>query len=185
MSELKLNLGCGQNKMPGYVNVDKCGQPDVLFDLETFPWPWETNSVDEINMRHILEHLGATVETYFRVIKEIYRVSKPGAKIDVSVPHPQHPNFFSDPTHVRPITPHGLALFSKTFNRLCAEKGLADSPLGLYLDVDFDVVKATQALDEKFLWLLKNGWEEKKMHDYINSHVGVIQETIIELKVVK
>jgi|GEM_PF-1906114 len=40
---LKLNIGCGFNKIDGYVNVDAfpdCS-PDVLWDLETTPWPFE------------------------------------------------------------------------------------------------------------------------------------------------
>jgi hypothetical protein len=41
---IKLNLGCGKNPMPGYVNVDKFGTPDVRHDLETFPWHSTTRS---------------------------------------------------------------------------------------------------------------------------------------------
>ena len=42
---IRLNLGCGQNKLDGYVNVDKYPtfSPDVLWDLETFPWPFDTD----------------------------------------------------------------------------------------------------------------------------------------------
>ena len=57
-SLLKLNLGCGQHHREGYINVDKYGSPDILHDLETFPWPWRDNSVKEILLYHVLEHLG-------------------------------------------------------------------------------------------------------------------------------
>ena len=59
MSELRLNLGCGAKHLEGYINVDKFGNPDVRLDLETFPWPWEDNSAIAIELRHVLEHLGA------------------------------------------------------------------------------------------------------------------------------
>jgi hypothetical protein len=38
---MKLNLGCGDNKRPGYVNGDVCGSPDVVCDLSAFSWPWD------------------------------------------------------------------------------------------------------------------------------------------------
>ncbi len=67
MTDLRLNLGCGAKHLEGYVNVDKFGNPDLLFDLETFPYPWSNNSVTEIEMHHVLEHLGQQTEIYLRV----------------------------------------------------------------------------------------------------------------------
>ena len=64
MINLRLNLGCGARRIDGYINVDKFGDPDLRFDLETFPYPWQDNSVIEIEMHHVLEHLGQQTETY-------------------------------------------------------------------------------------------------------------------------
>lgn len=136
---LKLNLGSGQNSMQGYVNVDKFGSPDMVWDLEVFPWPWQDNSVDEIRMNHVLEHLGQDTDIFFGIIKELYRICKDGSLIDIAVPHPRHDHFLSDPTHVRPFMPDSFTLYSKKLNRDWQEKHYANSPLGLYLDVDFVV----------------------------------------------
>ena len=141
MNEIKLNLGCGENKLPGYINVDKYGEPDIKHDLELFPWPWSDNSVSEIKLIHVLEHLGKETEVYFSIIKEIYRICRHGSQILIVVPHFRHQYFFDDPTHVRVVTPLGLLLFSKKANKLWAEQGAANSPLGKYLDVDFELRK--------------------------------------------
>src|SRR5258708_21691578 len=112
---LKLNLGCGFDKRAGYLNVDSAPecQPDLVVDLETFPWPWRDNSVSEIQLIHTLEHLGREPETYLRIWQEIWRVTEGGARIHITVPHPRHDNFMHDPTHVRAVTPEGVALFDR------------------------------------------------------------------------
>lgn len=57
---MKLNLGCGDKILPGYVNVDvaetRAGRrPDVLCDLHALT-RFEDNSVDEILSVHVVEH---------------------------------------------------------------------------------------------------------------------------------
>lgn len=138
---LKLNLGCGARLLPDYINVDKYGQPDVQFDLETFPWPWADNSVIEIQLIHVLEHLGHYPPTYLQIMQEIYRICQNGAKIYIKVPHFRHDSFYSDPTHVRAITPVSLELFCQRLNQKWINEGLPYSTLGLNLDVNFELIE--------------------------------------------
>jgi SAM-dependent methyltransferase len=154
---LKLNLGAGQDPQPGFVNVDKFGNPDVKWDLEVFPWPWEDSSVDEVLMSHVLEHLGETTAVFYGVIKELYRVCKHGAKVHILVPHPRHDDFLADPTHVRSFMPASFTLYSKAVNREWKQTKAANTPLGLYLDVDFTPVTISQGLSEPWLSQLKAG----------------------------
>jgi methyltransferase family protein len=154
---LKLNLGSGQDPMPGYVNVDKFGTPDVKWDLEVFPWPWEDSSVDAVLMSHVLEHLGQTNEVFFGIIKELYRVCRHGAQIHILVPHPRHDDFLSDPTHVRSFMPESFTFYSKAINREWERTNAANTPLGLFLDVDFTPVSVTQGLSEPWLSQLRAG----------------------------
>ncbi|MDB9312514.1 hypothetical protein PN462_05305 [Spirulina sp. CS-785/01] len=143
MSNLRLNLGCGLRHLEGYLNVDKFGNPDLKLDLETFPWPWDDNSVSEIKLIHVLEHLGEQTETYFKIFQEMYRICHPQASIHIIVPHHRHDDFVHDPTHVRAITPNGLNLFSQKLNQQWQTQGCANSPLGLYLDIDFELTKTS------------------------------------------
>jgi hypothetical protein len=143
MGGLRLNLGCGMNHRAGYVNVDRFGTPDLRHDLETFPWPWADDSVEEIVLEHVLEHLGQDPNVYLRIIQEMYRVCRGGATVQIVVPHFRHDFFHGDPTHVRAITPQGLSLFSQRLNREWIERKTANSPLGLYLGVDFELTEAS------------------------------------------
>ncbi|SUX30221.1 class I SAM-dependent methyltransferase [Chromobacterium vaccinii] len=146
---LKLNLGCGHDKRPGFVNVDSQAacQPDQVVDLEQFPWPWADDSVDEIVMSHVLEHLGASTDIYLGIIKELYRVCVPNARVAITVPHPRSDNYLADPTHVRPITAMGLQMFNQELNRQNIAEGGSSTPLGVYLNVDW----ALESSDVKIL----------------------------------
>ena len=183
---MKLNLGCGENKLPGYCNVDKYGEPDLRFDLETTPWPWPDGSVDEIVMSHSLEHMGQQAEVFIAIIKEMYRVARNGARLIVRVPHPRHDNFLNDPTHVRAITPELFALFSRKKNLEWKKQGCANSPLALCHDVDFDVVSVKYALEEPYLGDFKRG--KIKSHDIdrlIRAFNNVAHEIEIIAKAIK
>jgi predicted SAM-dependent methyltransferase len=105
MSGLRLNFGCGMNRLDGYVNVDRRGEPDLRHDLEVVPWPWPDDSVSEVLLKHVLEHLGREPNLYLEIMKELYRICQDGATIRVIVPHHRHEYFFNDPTHVRAVTP--------------------------------------------------------------------------------
>jgi hypothetical protein len=183
---LKLNLGCGEHHKDGCINVDKYGNPDVLHDLEAFPWPWEDNSVQEVELNHVLEHLGESAAVYFRIIKELYRICKAGARIHIGVPHPRHDDFLNDPTHVRVVTPDGLLLFSKSKNREWVDGGYANSPLGIYLDVDFEIESVNYTLDPVWAEKLdKKEITEEYIDQAFRNFNNVVKEIRMVLKVVK
>jgi SAM-dependent methyltransferase len=92
---LRLNLGCGQHPLPGYVNVDVVAGPgvDLVQDLDVVPWPWSDNTVDEIVASNVLEHI-----IRFDVVwSEIHRILRVGGTIHITVPYKL--NF--DPYHIR------------------------------------------------------------------------------------
>lgn len=187
-SSLRLNLGCGSNRRPGYVNVDKCSSssPDVVWDLETFPWPWDECSVGELVLHHVLEHLGPTAEVYLGVWKEMYRVCRSGADVRITVPHPRHDDFVTDPTHIRVIGPAGVWHFSKRQNRVWAERGIPNSPLALQLDVDFEPVDVFLDLDEPWASRLRGGQiTRQQVSQAMRQFNNVVKQIRFHLKVIK
>ncbi len=85
MEEKKLNLGCGEDKKEGFVNLDwnKLVEPDAVHDLNKVPYPFPDNEFALVNASHILEHL----EKPFVIMKELHRLLKSGGKLIVKVPH--------------------------------------------------------------------------------------------------
>jgi hypothetical protein len=183
---IKLNLGCGQRLLAGYVNVDKFGEPDLRCDLEQFPWPWTDDSAGEVVMSHVLEHLGASSDSFIRIMQELHRVCRAGALIHVTVPHPRHDTFLADPTHVRPITPLLFTLFSKTLNREWAGQGYAATPLALYHDVDFEVEASTYVLEAEYArHMSEGGHGEAELQRLLRTYNNVAAEISIRLRVIK
>jgi len=81
---LKLNLGSGGRKRPGYFSVDmnniENDKIDIAHDLNE-PLPFKDNSVDEIYASHIIEHFWYN-ETNNRLC-DWFRVLKKGGHIDI------------------------------------------------------------------------------------------------------
>ena len=79
-----INLGCGFNKLIGAINVDafEICNPDVVWDLNKFPYPFENNSVDQIIARHVFEHL----DDWWGALGECARILKNGGRMHIGVP---------------------------------------------------------------------------------------------------
>ncbi|MFC6826729.1 class I SAM-dependent methyltransferase [Halopelagius fulvigenes] len=99
--EPRINLGCGSDKMDDWHNVDIVPEadPDEVVDLNETPWPWPNSLFDEVLASNVLEHL----DDQHAALHELRRITKPGGRIEVRVPHPNSPGFWADPTHVSPL----------------------------------------------------------------------------------
>jgi len=185
---MKLNLGCGFQKRDGFHNVDKfpdCS-PDAVVDLERFPWPWPDDSVDEVVMRHVLEHLGADTEVYFNIFRELYRVCCHEAVVHITVPHPRHDTFLADPTHVRPITIDGLSMFSRRQCEIWIRDGNANTPIALMVGVDFEITQTTIVLDKDWKTRYDQGeFSNVEMVRAIREYNNVVLETSVVMRAVK
>lgn len=185
---MNLNLGCGNKKIQGWINVDSSSAltPDIVHDLESFPWPWADSSIDNILLAHVLEHLGKDSPTYLKIFTELYRISKNNTKITIAVPHPRHNDFLNDPTHVRPITYEGLILFDQQFNRRCIDKNWSNTLLGMQLGIDISVETVEYRLDERWQRRLdKKEITEEELNEAALSYNNVVREALFTLRVRK
>ena len=185
---MRLNLGCGNVKKPGFVNVDKLAlfQPDELVDLETLPWPWADDAVEEVTLSHVLEQMGAAPTLYLGIMKELYRICRDAATVTVTATHPRHDSFFDNPNNVRPITVDGLLLFSHTFFRQHRAQGYPDRPLGPELGIDFTIQSLNIALDEPWHGKLQRGEiSQADMQHAVRSYNNVASSITVVMKAVK
>ena len=148
---MRLNLGCGDKILPGYVNVDvvasRAGmKPDVICDLHDLA-PFEDACADEILSVHVVEH-------FWRweirdVLREWVRVLKPGGRMIVECPNLasacrtflENPEqyaredqngqrtmwvFYGDPKWKDPLMIHRWGYTPESLRALLEEVGLAD-----------------------------------------------------------
>lgn len=114
-----LNLGCNADVRPGWVNVDIADYGgNEIIDLNRYPWPFEDNRFDETLASHVLEHL----DDFNAVVNELWRISRPGALIDIRVPFFLSTKFYSEPDH---RIPFGIRSFDNY-------EEIGDRPLRFY-----------------------------------------------------
>ena len=148
---LRLNLGCGDKILPGYVNVDvveaRAGmRPDVICDLHDLA-PFDDGSADEILSVHVVEH-------FWRwevrdILREWTRVLKPGGRMVIECPNLESACrtfledpvqfsredqsgqrtmwvFYGDPAWEDPLMIHRWGYTPESLKRLLSDVGLAE-----------------------------------------------------------
>ena len=92
-----LDVGCGINKSPGAIGIDRNpdSRADVLCDLDHTPYPFADNSFDQLRAIHVIEHLSDVI----RSMEEFHRLVRPGGRVRIETPHYTDFSSFCDPTH--------------------------------------------------------------------------------------
>lgn len=195
----KIDLACGDNKREDYIGIDKIktASTDYVWDLEVFPWPIESDSVEEINCSHYIEHIphqnprkeiekvlneSSSFEEFkkkfkekeeekdgfVKFINEVYRILKPGGKVHIVSPYYTSMRAFGDPTHTRYIADSSLWYLSREW--------METNNLSHYgLDCDFDV-KLSYYITNEMTLKSEHVRNEAFQHDW-----NAVDDVIIEL----
>lgn len=174
-----LHLGCGNSKLNGAVGVDVLKMPavDVVYDLDSRPWPFENDTVDLIFAHNVLEHVGNVVE----FLNEVWRIGKNNSRIVIAVPYFRSVDAFTDPTHKHFFTANSLDYFT--------EKGGSLSAYG-YTDLKFEKIGFwygwTQESDDLMVRYFKKFiYKYPKFYDQYLSLLLPVKLLILEIEIKK
>lgn len=85
---MKINIGCGESLLEGFVNIDctenSIVKPDLVHDITKERLPYEDESIEEIWMIHALEH--TEYKFWPMIFKEFARVLVPNGVLLLSYP---------------------------------------------------------------------------------------------------
>lgn len=106
----KINLGCGKDILPDWINYDvfPLSEEVIKLDMERDDIPLPDNSVDEIKAKDVLEHLN----DFIPIMNEMWRVLTPSGKAFIRVPLWPTNSVVNDPTHKRGFVPETFVYFT-------------------------------------------------------------------------
>lgn len=110
-----LDIGCGARKHdPAWIGIDvlPLDGVDIVGDALEALSAMQTHSVSRIFTSHFMEH----VDNPSPYLSEFARVTRPGGRITIVVPHHSNAYFYSDYTHRLPFGLYSLSYFVE--NRL-------------------------------------------------------------------
>jgi len=93
-----LSIGSGKrNHEPGVVRLDISTDvnPDVVWDLNVYPYPFEDCSFDAVECYDVIEHLSDIPKS----LQEIHRILRSDGVLKITTPHFSCANSYIDPTH--------------------------------------------------------------------------------------
>ena len=180
---MKINLGCGFNKLNDFVNCDsnKRCKPDKVVDFSKGKLPFKDSEVDEVFANCFFEKLG---DNFYDIMKEIYRVCKSGAFVDINFIHPRNDLFYSNPEFVRPLSIDIFRHFSKKYAQWYEETQKKGLSVALDLDVDFEIVDFRFGIESEYEQTLKEN-NPGQMEALSRRFANVQNEINVKLVVIK
>jgi SAM-dependent methyltransferase len=111
---IRLDIGCGANKQPGFVGMDirDVEGVDIVHDVESYPWPLPDECVLMAMASHLVEHINPAQFGFINFMNEVWRIMKPGGEFAVSCPHGRSSGYLQDPTHCNMLNEATWAYFA-------------------------------------------------------------------------
>jgi len=156
----RLNFGCGKIIKKGWTNVDfqKAREIDKSFDFTKYPYPFKDDTFDYVLIDNVLEHL----QDPQKVMKEIQRISKRDAIVEIIVPYYNSYYAWGDPTHVN------------FFNEFSIKQTLEGVEYSHHKEKLFKIIQLT-SVPQRFL-----RWIPKKT---LNGMKKLLGNIIVELRI--
>jgi SAM-dependent methyltransferase len=135
-----LDVGCGINKLPGSIGIDRnpASRADVICELDQFPYPFRDSSFDALHAVHVIEHVGDVMKT----MEEFHRLARAGGEVFIVTPHYTDFSSFCDPTHRWHLNSFSLRYF-----------GEDNAGYGYYSKVRFEEISVHVKLLALWRWL--------------------------------
>jgi predicted SAM-dependent methyltransferase len=157
----ELLIGCGnrrEKEMGPLDQQDWCNlvtldmnescDPDVVWDLNDLPYPFDNNHFNEIHAYDVLEHTGkqGDYKFFFQQFTEFWRILKPDGLLLITIPHWNSIWAWGDPGHTRVLAPGCFHYLSQ--NQYARQLGI--TKMTDYRNIykaDFEVLKIQEVKD--------------------------------------
>lgn len=173
MSELLIGAGRRREKIWGgadwshltTLDLDPNVGPDVVWDLNRLPLPFDADSFNEIHCSEVLEHIGRQGDwrQWFAFHDEMWRILRPNGTFNVSCPRQDSIWALGDPGHVRIITREQLLYLMRPFYAQVGQTACTDyTP---YFKSDWDIARL-EYTEHQMLYSLKAVKPARDHRDY-------------------
>ena len=164
----ELLLGCGKSRSK-FISFDEvpmefenlttldimvAHEPDVVWDMNEIPLPFDDNSFDEIHAYEVLEHTGRQGDWrfFFKQFEDLWRITRPNGHLCASTPMWDNEWGWADPGHTRIISPKTLMFLEQDFYKQIGKTAATDYRSVYRANWR---VKAMQEKDFQFFWVLQ------------------------------
>ena len=149
-----LNLGCGLKRREGCLNVDRIAgvNPDLIWDLDRYPYPLPDSHFQRIFAGDVVEHL----EKIPAFMTEAHRLLAQNGLLEITTPHFSCANSYTDPTHR-----HHLGYFSFDYFR-------PGNDLNFYTEARFEIAERQIVFHQNLV--------NRFVRRFANRHPGVYEQ---------